>query len=288
MPDPQPVFQLPDRSLTLLQISDLHFGPPYLEHVGQAALQFAHQSSADAIVVSGDLTQRARRSQFEAARAFLEQLPALPRIVIPGNHDVPLYRVVERFTHPHALYQELICSDLNPVLELPHAILLGIDSTTPRTAITNGRITRSQLEHCRNVFSSAPPDKMRIVIAHHPFAAAPDVLRDQQMQKARRAMECFVELNVELILGGHLHRAYIGSSLDFYPNLIDDRGIMIVQSGTTTSLRGRGREKEKNTLNQVEISPTSICITHFMYVDQSGRFEPISQHCFRRRHAPLT
>ncbi len=112
---------------------------------------------------------------------------------------------------------------------------------------------------------------MRIVVAHHPFASAPDVLRDKQMQKAQRAMECFVELNVEMILGGHLHRAYIGSSLDFYPELTGDRGIIIVQSGTTTSRRGRGREKEKNSLNQIEVSPSQICVTHFMYAARQAR-----------------
>ena len=81
-----------DVQLRLLQISDLHFGPPYLEQVGQAVLQLAPTLNAHAIIVSGDLTQRAKRSQFEDAKAFLNKLPDLPRLVIPGNHDVPLYR----------------------------------------------------------------------------------------------------------------------------------------------------------------------------------------------------
>ncbi len=282
------MFQLPDKFLTLLQISDLHFGPPYLEPVGQAVQKFASQSTADAIVISGDLTQRAKRHQFEAARQFIEQLPDKPRIVVPGNHDVPLYRVFERIRNPLGLYRELICSELNPVLELPNAVLVGIDTTSPRTAISNGRISRVQLDHCRKVLESVPKEKMRIVVAHHPFASAPDVLRDKQMQKAQRAMECFVELNVEMILGGHLHRAYIGSSLDFYPELTGDRGIIIVQSGTTTSRRGRGREKEKNSLNQIEVSPSQICVTHFMYAAPSSSFEPVSQHLFQRRSVGLS
>lgn len=280
------MFALPDKFLTLLQISDLHFGPPYLEHVGQATLKFASNCAADAIVVSGDFTQRAKRVQFEAAKEFLGQLPRLPRLVIPGNHDVPLYRVFERMTRPLALYRQFISDDLNPVLRLDRAVLVGIDSTSPRTAISNGRISRKQLDHCAQVFSEVPTGIMRIVVAHHPFASAPDTLRDKRMQKARRAMECFAGLNVEMILGGHLHRAYIGNSLDSFPGLANDRGMVIVQSGTTTSRRGRGREREKNSLNLIEISPTTVCVTHHMYSAESSSFEPTSQHVFSRRPSP--
>ena len=85
-----------DTQLTLLQISDLHFGPPYIEKIGEAALRIAPELKPDAVIVSGDLTQRAKREQFEAAKEFMSRLPDVPRLVIPGNHDVPLYRFYER------------------------------------------------------------------------------------------------------------------------------------------------------------------------------------------------
>ena len=238
--------------LTLLQISDLHFGPPYVEKVGEAVVRIAPELNADAVIVSGDLTQRARREQFETAKEFLSRLPDVPRLVIPGNHDVPLYRVYERMVDPHRLYREIISSDLNPVLRVKRAVIVGVDSTAPRTAISNGRITQSQLDECRHVFENTPPDAIRIVVAHHHFTPAPDYLRDTMMQKAKRAMQLFDELHVEMILGGHLHRAYVGNSLDFYPGSHRDRGIIIAQCGTTTSRRGRGREREKNSLNLIE------------------------------------
>ena len=219
-----------DVQLRLLQISDLHFGPPYLEQVGQAVLQLAPTLNAHAIIVSGDLTQRAKRSQFEDAKAFLNKLPDLPRLVIPGNHDVPLYRFGERMLNPHGLYREIICEDLNPVLRIPGAVIAGLDSTAPHTAISNGRIFKRQLDDCERVFHKAPADAIRIVVAHHHFAPAPDYLRDRIMPKAKRAMERFADLGVEMILGGHLHRAYVGNSLDFYPGTHRDRGIIIVQS----------------------------------------------------------
>jgi 3',5'-cyclic AMP phosphodiesterase CpdA len=274
--------------LALMQISDLHFGPPYVPNAGEAALRLAPLLNPDAIIVSGDLTQRAKREQFEAARDYIARLPDVPKMVIPGNHDVPLYRVYERLVHPHRLYREIISEDLNPVLRVGDAVIAGLDSTAPRTAISNGRIFKSQLDHCSRVFADASPDTIRIVVAHHHFAPAPDYLRDNIMPKAKRAMERFEDLKVDMILGGHLHRAYVGNSLDFYPGKRRDRGIIIGQSGTTTSRRGRGREAEKNSLNLIQVRKSSITVTHYMYFHESDSFEPLSNHTFRRGIRPLT
>ncbi len=249
----------------ILQISDLHFGPPYSQEAGEAVLAIAPDLNVDAIVVSGDFTQRAKREQFQAAREFLDHLPDVPRLYIPGNHDVPLYRVKERWSDPHGLYKEYICEDLNPVLSLDHAVLVGIDSTAPHSAISNGRIHQWQLDAARAVFAEAEPDVARIVVAHHHFAPAPDYLKDSTMPKAKRAIMTFVEDNVDMILGGHLHRAYVGNTLDVYPGVHPERGIVIVQSGTSTSRRGRGREREKNSFNVIDIGSETMKITHYMY-----------------------
>jgi 3',5'-cyclic AMP phosphodiesterase CpdA len=236
----------------------------------------------DVLVVSGDLTQRARREQFEAARDYLQRFPTLPRLVIPGNHDVPLYNVARRLSDPHSRYREIISPELNTVLRVPGAVLVGLDSTAPRTAISNGRIRNWQLDFCAQAFAQSPENATRIVVAHHHFAPAPDTLSDARMPMAERAMTRFTELGVELIMGGHLHRAYIGNSLDFYPGEHRDRGIIIAQSGTTTSRRGRGREAEKNTFNLIELFDSTIKITHYLYFDGQHGFVANSQHLFRR------
>ncbi len=181
------------------------------------------------------------------------------------------------------LYKELISADLNPVLQLDGAVLVGIDSTSPHRAISNGRIGMKQLEHSRQVFAQASAGAARIIVAHHHFAPAPDYLHDQTMPKARRAINQFVEQGVELILGGHLHRAYIGNSLNFYPGHHRDRGIVIVQCGTTTSRRGRGPESEKNSFNIIEVDDERFTINHFMYFDEEQQFVPLSEHQFPRR-----
>ena len=268
--------------LRMLHISDLHFGRPYLSNVGEALQRIAPTLGAHVTIISGDLTQRAKREEFLEAKEFLARLPPVPQVVIPGNHDVPLYRFAERFFTPLALYQEIITSRLDDVMEVPGAVIVSLNSTSPRRAISNGRIHREQLDYCTQAFINAPPDAAKIVVAHHHFAPAPDFVRDQVMPKAKRAMNHFLNLGVDMILGGHLHRAYIGNSLDVYPGSHRDRGIIIVQCGTTTSRRGRGREREKNSFNLIELDGEMVRVTHYMYFQENDHFEPASRHFFPR------
>lgn len=273
--------------LELLHCSDLHFGPPYLPQVGEAALRLAHELDLDGIVFSGDFTQRAKRDQFEAAKAYMDEFPDVPKVVVPGNHDVPLYRVFERLNSPLQHYQQVIEERLNYVVDLGQAVIVALDSTAPRSAISNGRIHAGQLEFCEQAFRAVPAETVKIVVAHHHFAPAPDYEWDQTMPKAKRAIDKFVDLGVDLIMGGHLHRAYIGNTLDLYPGRHRDRGIIIVQSGTTTSHRGRGREREKNSLNVLRIGSGMIHVTHYLHFHERERFEPVSRHSFPRPGMPF-
>ena len=131
--------------LTILHISDLHFGPSYIPAVGEALMRAAHRLRPTIIITSGDFTQRAKREQFQAARQFLDRLPAATQVSVPGNHDVPLYRVLERLVRPHALYREYVSDTLDAVVRRPDAIIVALNSTAPRRAISNGRIRRRQL-----------------------------------------------------------------------------------------------------------------------------------------------
>jgi len=271
----------------ILHISDLHFGPPFVPAVAEALLEAIPSLELDAIVVSGDLTQRAKRHQFEEARQFFDRMPKLPMLVIPGNHDVPLWRIFERFFKPHDLYCEIISANLNPILKVGNAILVGLDSTAPRRSISNGRIDHYQLRLCEEAFASVPDDMVRIIVAHHHFAPGHDRVFDVAMPQAHRAIDCFVEQKVEMILGGHLHRSYIGNSLDFFPGHQRDRGVIIVQCGTTTSSRGKGRERDENTFNLIEAGSQTITVTHYLYFEATGKFAPTSKHIFPRSGQPF-
>jgi len=268
--------------MNILQISDLHFGPFYHPEVGEAMLRAASELEADVTIVSGDFTQRAKVTEYQAAREFLTGLPQRPTIVTPGNHDVPLYRVFERVFSPYDLYREYIAQELDTVHRFEDAVIVSLNSTAPLRAIVNGRIRRWQLEFTASAFADVPEGAARIVVAHHHFAPAPDYEGGQVMPKAKRAIDCFTEQKVDMIIGGHLHRAYIGNSLDVYPGEDRDHGIIIVQSGTTTSRRGRARETEKNSFNHIRIAEGVIRITHYMYFSDIAGFAPVGRHLFPR------
>lgn len=268
--------------LRLLHISDLHFGEPFLPEIGEVLQRKVEKLSPDLLVVSGDLTQRAKPKEFRAARAYLNLMPPIPRVIVPGNHDVPLYRVFERLFQPYKLYHRYISEQRDTVLQQNNAVIVGLDSTNPYRAITNGRIYRRQLAFCAKAFTAAPAEAVRIVVAHHHFLPAPDYEGGEVMPKAKRALDFFTRLKVDLILAGHLHRAYVGNSLDIYPGEDREHGIIIVQCGTSTSRRGRVREQEKNSFQWIEVLPNSIHVLHYMYFGDYQNFYPVAQYEFAR------
>lgn len=269
--------------LSILHASDLHFGEPYVPAVGEAFVRAAHRVEPDLVVLSGDFTQRAKEEEFRRARAYVERLPDVPTVVTPGNHDVPLYRVLERLFTPFRNYRRFMSEELDTVTRLPGTVVVSLSTAAPRRAIVNGRITTDQLRWAAAAFEAAGPDDTRILVAHHHLAPAPDYEGDRPLPRARRILDALNAMGVELILGGHLHRAYIGNSLDVYPGSDREHGIVIVQSGTTTSARGRAREQAKNSFNVVRVAGDHLEITHFMYFEDLDAFAPFSMHAFPRR-----
>ncbi len=269
--------------LTIVHASDIHFGKPHDPTAAAAFREAAAEVGPDVIVVSGDLTQRAKEREYEAARAYLDSLPPVPLVVTPGNHDVPLYRVFERLVHPFRNYRRWIRDELDTVTRVDGAVIVALCSAAPRRAIVNGRISTEQLGFAARALEETPAGAARVVCIHHHLAPAPDYERDKPLPGAKEILERLEELGVDLILSGHLHRAYIGNSLDVFPGEVRDRGIVIVQSGTTTSRRGRARERAKNSFNVVRVGTDTVNVTHFMYFEDAGGFAPFSAHTFPRQ-----
>jgi 3',5'-cyclic AMP phosphodiesterase CpdA len=268
--------------ITIVHGSDLHFGKPHDPNAAKTFLSSVEAIDPDLVVLSGDFTQRAKVQEFRQARAFLDQLAPRPVVVTPGNHDVPLYRVVERLFDPFRNYREYVSEDLDTVTRIPGLTVVSLSSAAPRRAIVNGRISDRQLEWARRTFADTPEGDLKAVVAHHHLAPAPDYEGDRPLPRGREILDAFERMGVELAMGGHLHRAYIGSSLDVYPGSDRDRGIVIVQSGTTTSRRGRARERAKTTFNLIRIQEDRLEVVHHMHFRESGGFEPFSIHCFPR------
>lgn len=269
--------------LTIVHGSDLHFGKPFHPAAAQAFRRALDELAPDLLVLSGDFTQRAKVREYEMAREFIRSLPEIPLVVTPGNHDVPLYRVWERLLAPLRNYRNYISEDLDTVTHVAGATVVSLNSTAPLRAIVNGRIRDWQLQFAFEAFRQAPAGDARILVAHHHLAPAPDYEADQVLPGFQRCLDAFGDMRVELILGGHLHRGYVGSSLDVYPGKDRGHGIVIAHSGTTTSRRGRARERLKNTFNLVKVGTEQMEIVHHMYLEDLKGFVPFSSHLFPRR-----
>src|SRR6476661_1730756 len=121
------VIETPSR--VIVHLSDLHFGRA--DPAVVSALRDAVRAiEPDIVAISGDLTQRARRSQFRRARAFIDGLPS-PHLVVPGNHDVPLFNVFARTFDPLGGYLRFVTTDLHPTLTDEVFWITGINTTRP-------------------------------------------------------------------------------------------------------------------------------------------------------------
>lgn len=274
--------------ITLVHASDIHFGKPHLPQVAEAFLDAVREAVPHAVVLSGDLTQRAKEAEYVAAAEFLETLdaatpPQVPVVVTPGNHDVPLYRVFERLFEPYRNWRRHISPELDTVTRIPGMTLVALNSSAPRRAIVNGRLDTTQLDFARSAFAESPEGDVKVLVAHHHLAPAPDYEGDNPLPRAREILEAVKAMGVEVVLGGHLHRAYITNSLDVYPGEDREHGVVVVHSGTTTSARGRARERLKNSFNVLHVAEDHLDITHHMFQPGDGAFRPLSRHLFPRR-----
>ena len=237
---------------TLLHLSDLHFGrihPPLVAPL----VAFARNLEPDVVVVSGDLTQRARSAQFRQARAFLDALPT-PQIVVPGNHDVPLYNVFARFLGPLDKYRKYISRDLEPVFVDSRIAVVGLNSARSLT-IKNGRLNPEQLERVRSRLSPLPERLTKIVVTHHPLDLPSNPSDKDLIGRARLAMQTFAACGVDILLAGHVHVGDAGSTAQRYRAL--GRAALVVNAGTATSTRGRG---QANSFNVIRIDEPVVTV----------------------------
>jgi 3',5'-cyclic AMP phosphodiesterase CpdA len=194
---------------TLVHLSDLHFGRTDPQIV-EAVVAKVEALQPEILVVSGDFTQRARRSQFAAARAFLERLPGL-KILVPGNHDVPLWNVQARFFSALTRYFEYITPELVPFHADEELAIIGIN--TARSLIwKGGRINEEQAATIRARLCGISEKVIKIVVTHHPFDLAPDYHGRELVGRARMAMKQLAQCGADVLLAGHLHEAYTGGT----------------------------------------------------------------------------
>ena len=265
---------------TLMHISDLHAGRPFNPDIALQVAREAHDIQPDLLVISGDFVQRADFvHQWQVITTFLKKLPE-PRLMIPGNHDVPLFHLFDRLFRPLRRYKQHISSDINPVFERPGLAVVGGNTAYGWTS-DGGYVTPRQCATLEQIFTRYTDDVCKVAVLHHHVLNPPGCEGRNKIRNADEVVKLFDRCNVELLLCGHIHVSYVGTTLDVRPDM--QNGTIICQSGTTTSRRGKGREQGKNSYNLIEIEDRCIRIEQRVYLEAVKHFIPVSEHIFPRR-----
>lgn len=233
----------------LLHISDAHFGTEQAPVV-QALRNLARDRRPDALIFSGDVTQRARRAQFDAAARFVESLGIARRMALPGNHDIPLYNVFARAFAPYRGYMRAFGHDLEPVLQGADFVAIGVNTTRPGRH-KDGEVSAAQVERVAGLLRKARPGQLRIVVTHQPCALPSTHDETDRLDGADPAIRAWADAGADLVLGGHIHLPYV---LDLSQSPWDaSRRMWCVQAGTATS--SRVRFSIANSVNLIEWKP---------------------------------
>jgi 3',5'-cyclic AMP phosphodiesterase CpdA len=256
----------------VLHLSDIHFGHPFVQAHVDAALAVARAGRWNAIVISGDFTQRARVHEFESARELLAEFRSVaPVITVPGNHDSAWWQApfgFGDFARVHERYRRYICADTEPSVSAPGVTLVGLNSSWgtnpealtwyPRDWRVKGGLTDAQLRDAHTRLAAAPAGDLRILVVHH------NVVRGRLsnrwgLKQPQRVLAAIAAMPVDVVCTGHDHEERV--------ELIDDR--VIVSVANTLSRRMRGRRS--SAINVIEASASAVAVQAWCYVD--GVFE---------------
>jgi len=216
----------------VLQVSDPHFGTE--RPVAVAALErFCHELRPDLLLVTGDITQRARPAEFARAKAFFDKLGVPARLVIPGNHDIPLLDLFARAFKPYGRYARAFGPTLEGEFERDDLLVVAIN-TTRRWRHKNGEVSDAQIDRVAERLARAGPRQLRLVAVHQPVGVTKEIDVKNLLRGHEHAVHRWAEAGADAVLGGHIHLPYVLP----LPGL--PRPVFAVQAGTALSSRVRG------------------------------------------------
>ncbi|MDB5750714.1 MAG: repair exonuclease [Ramlibacter sp.] len=219
----------------LLHISDTHFGTEQAPVV--AALQaLVRDQKPDGLILSGDITQRARSAQFAAARAFVDSLGIAQVLTLPGNHDIPLYNIAARLFQPYAGYTAAFGPDLEPELDFGDVLVLGVNTTRPHRH-KDGAVSARQVNRVVKRMHAARREQLRVVVTHQPACVMRPEDEKDRLHGGEVAVQSWARAGADLVLGGHIHLPYVSDLCARAKGT--PRALYCVQAGTAVSHRVR-------------------------------------------------
>lgn len=258
---------------TIAHLSDLHFGR-HRDAIVEDLLHSIHEHQPDLVAVSGDFTQRAKRSEFAEAERFLQRI-GVPKLTVPGNHDVPLYNLFNRAFRAFQNYDRYIDPYNQPggIFQDGELLAFGIN-TARRFTRKNGRLSHAQIAQINSVFSAAPDQVAKVLITHHPLDFAIGQAAVQVAGRSRLALDAVARSGVRVLLSGHHHRAHSGAT----SRLESAGSVLVIHAGTAVSTRVR--DTGKNDYNLIALAPNRASITVMTWENGQG-FAPGRPRSYR-------
>jgi 3',5'-cyclic AMP phosphodiesterase CpdA len=253
----------------LLQISDPHFGTEQ-PAVAEALVQLAHAQRPDLLVLSGDITQRARARQFSDARAFCARLAIPAMLALPGNHDIPLFNLWQRAFSPYRGYLRAFGPQLETSLQAADSCLIGVN-TTRRWRHKNGEVSSAQVARVVRELRQASAAQLRVVVVHQPVMVLRPEDEHDRLRGWEPAVRAWADAGADIVMGGHIHLPYVCEMSAQLTGLA--RRIWCVQAGT--ALSSRVRRQAPNSVNLLRHDPgQALCwVERWDHTAGSGRFE---------------
>jgi 3',5'-cyclic AMP phosphodiesterase CpdA len=271
---------------TVFHVSDLHFGWPAVPEQIDAIERIIQESRFDVVAISGDLTQRARSGEYQRAAAFIRDAKKVSKVItVPGNHDVKWWRAPLSFGKRARIYENyrrFIDRNLEPVLHVPGATLVGLNTShgvTWRTLTWNmrdisiiGDIHKHQLDEAKGIFDKAPAKDARVIVMHHNPVRG-ELSQRHGLKNTQKILGAFAEMGADLVCCGHDHQ----ESVHYIEHT--RKGTVISTAGTVSN---RSRGGRPSSVNVIDIGVKTVDVTTHVWSKEQNTFVKGPHKCFKR------
>lgn len=260
----------------ILHLSDTHFGTEQPD-VCAALLALSNELRPDLVILSGDITQRATPQQYAAAKRFVEALHCSNTLIIPGNHDIPLFNVFARMFKPYGNYQRAFGQVLAPIFANHDLQVIGVN-TTRAWRHKDGEVSTQQIDQVAQQLKQANRQQLSVVVVHQPVFVQQESERGNLLHGHQHAIKAWAEAGADLILSGHIHLAFISNLQNAIEGVA--RPIWKVSAGTAVSKRTR--EGKPNSVNVIRYDANNL---NACLVDRFDFDATLAQFSLAKRHS---